>query len=175
MTIYKPVGMQLNFSQVRAVRTTKGVFNFVLQDGSSDAVVVHLLNSELATLMGDSESGRTPAVVVELIEQAVGRSIEASEIHHWGCSPAPAEPALASAKRDRRAAVHRACSLLALAKRALPPEVREEALQEWVDEIESAAEEGQPVRRRAVSIVLRALPVLAVRSRLPARVRGGGS
>lgn len=175
MTIYKPVGMQLNFPQVRAIRTTKGVFNFVLNDGSSDAFVVHLLHSELATLLADSESGRATAIVVGLIELAIGRSIEPSEIHHWGCSTMPTELDLASAKRNRRAAVHRACSLLALAKRALPPEVREEALQEWVDEIETAADEGLPVRRRAISIVLRALPVLAVRSRLPARVRGGGS
>jgi hypothetical protein len=66
-------------------------------------------------------------------------------------------------------------SLLAAAHRVLPRTVQEEALDEWLDEIECAASQGKPVLRRTISILCRALPVLAVRSRLPARARGGGS
>ena len=74
---------------------------------------------------------------------------------------------------SRRA--QRCKSLLAAAHRVLPRTVREEALDEWLDEIECAASQGKPVLRRTISILCRALPILAVRSRLPARARGGGS
>jgi hypothetical protein len=65
-------------------------------------------------------------------------------------------------------------SMLQLANRVLPPDVREDALDEWTDEIECAAAEKKPVFRRALSILCRSLPREAVRSRRPARVRGNG-
>jgi hypothetical protein len=63
--------------------------------------------------------------------------------------------------------------LLQLANFVLPPSVREDALDEWMDEIQSAAEEGLPFRRRALSILFRSLPALALRARLPVRARRG--
>jgi hypothetical protein len=66
-------------------------------------------------------------------------------------------------------------SLLASASCLLPPDEREEALDEWADEIETAAQKGGPVVRRTLSILFRSLPSMALRTRLPSRVsRGGG-
>jgi hypothetical protein len=67
--------------------------------------------------------------------------------------------------------VSRCRSLLQAANVALPSSVREDALDEWMDEIQSAAEEGLPVRRRALSILFRTLPVAALRTRLRIRAR----
>jgi hypothetical protein len=64
--------------------------------------------------------------------------------------------------------------ILRIAHRVLPPGMREDALDEWMDEIECTAEKGRPVLKRTFSILFRSLPVLAWRSRGPARVRGGG-
>jgi hypothetical protein len=69
--------------------------------------------------------------------------------------------------------VARCHALLRLANFALPPAVREEALDEWMDEIQCAAEKGLPFRRRALSILCRSLPALALRARLPIRSRRG--
>ncbi|HET7416990.1 MAG TPA: hypothetical protein VFJ61_05150 [Solirubrobacterales bacterium] len=65
-------------------------------------------------------------------------------------------------------------SLLARACCLLPPAEREEALDEWADEIETAALQGRPIVRRTLSIVFRALPAMALRMRLPSRVPGKG-
>jgi hypothetical protein len=65
-------------------------------------------------------------------------------------------------------------SMLELANRVLPPGVREEALDEWMDDVECAAEAKKPVIRRTLSILFRSLPSLALRSRRPARARGNG-
>jgi len=70
--------------------------------------------------------------------------------------------------------VSRCRSLLDLAKVVLPPSARDDAIDEWTDEIECAAATGRPVLRRTVSILVRSLPRLAVRSRLPKRVRERG-
>jgi hypothetical protein len=70
---------------------------------------------------------------------------------------------------DRR--VSRCRSILELANLALPSSLREDALDEWMDEIQTAAEQGLPIRRRAFSILLRSLPALALRARLPVRAR----
>lgn len=66
-------------------------------------------------------------------------------------------------------------SILEVANRLLPRDTRDETLDEWMDEIEAAAERDLPVFGRVVSILFRALPVMAWRSRLPTRARGGGS
>lgn len=74
---------------------------------------------------------------------------------------------------DRRLAKCR--SMLELATGFLPLAERDEALDEWTDEIETASAKGLPIFRRTCSIILRSLPVLALRSRLPKRApRGGG-
>jgi hypothetical protein len=72
-------------------------------------------------------------------------------------------------------AVVRCRSLLKLANFLLPHSAREDALDEWMDEIQGAAEEGRPFRRRALSILCRSLPPLALRARLPVRARRGES
>jgi hypothetical protein len=69
--------------------------------------------------------------------------------------------------------VSRCRQLLQFANFVLPPSVRKNALDEWMDEIQSAAEEGLPFRRRALSILFRSLPALALRARLPVRARRG--
>ncbi|HEU5254022.1 MAG TPA: hypothetical protein VFU16_11930 [Solirubrobacterales bacterium] len=66
-------------------------------------------------------------------------------------------------------------SVLSIAAATLPPNIREETLDEWIDELECAADENRPVLRRAVSILVRSLPILAWRSRLPSRARKPGS
>lgn len=65
-------------------------------------------------------------------------------------------------------------SLLSFAASALPPADRQEALDEWMDELECAAEENLPTLRRTASILFRAGPLMAVRSRGSARVRRRG-
>jgi hypothetical protein len=82
--------------------------------------------------------------------------------------PVIEEPAPARGK------VERCHSILRLANFVLPPRSRDEALDEWIDEIECAAAEKKPVVRRTLSIVFRALPSLALRARLPARARRKG-
>jgi hypothetical protein len=73
---------------------------------------------------------------------------------------------------DRRTT--RCCSALRIASRLLPAKVRNEELDEWVDEIYTAVDEKSPIIRRTASILLRSLPVVVLRSRLPARSRRGG-
>jgi hypothetical protein len=150
-------------------------FDVTLRDGGSYSFPAWVSQSVLATLLNNSESGRATEIVVDLLRVPAGRWVEAWEIDHWGCTTEPAPREDVGETADRRAAAARSCSLLAFAHRALPAEVREETLEEWVDEIQTAADLGLPVRRRALSILLRSLPVLALRARLPARVRGGGS
>ncbi len=75
---------------------------------------------------------------------------------------------------SQRGRVGRCRSLLAIVRHVLPSDVRDDALDEWLDEIECAAAAGRPVVRRTASIILRALPSLAWRSRVPARARGKG-
>jgi len=84
-------------------------------------------------------------------------------------SPAEPPPARVSI------GVGRCRSLMSMATFALPSEIREESVDEWMDEIECAAAEERPVLRRAISILLRSLPILAWRSRLPTRARRPGS
>jgi hypothetical protein len=76
-----------------------------------------------------------------------------------------------SSTRPSRA-VRRCNSLLDAAGRLLPPSVRDEAVDEWRDEIETAAEGGRPVVRRTLSM-LRSLPIHAWRARRPVRARPG--
>ena len=64
-------------------------------------------------------------------------------------------------------------SILRLANFVLPRSVREDALDEWMDELLSAAEEDLSFRRRAISILCRSLPALALRARRPVRARRG--
>jgi hypothetical protein len=68
--------------------------------------------------------------------------------------------------------VRRCGSLLGAASRLLPSSVRDEAVDEWLDEIETAAEDGRPILRRTLSI-LQSLPIQAWRVRRAVRVRPG--
>jgi hypothetical protein len=71
--------------------------------------------------------------------------------------------------------VERCHSILRVANLVLPSRVRDEALDEWIDEVECAAAEKKPVLRRTLSIVFKSLPSLALRARLPRARREGGS
>lgn len=75
-----------------------------------------------------------------------------------------------SAKRMPRE-VARCRQHLALAARLLPAAVRQDALDEWIDEIECAAEAGKRIRGRALSIMLRTVPHAIWRAWRPAVVR----
>jgi len=66
-------------------------------------------------------------------------------------------------------------SIVGFAKHFLPRDKRDDFADECLDEIEAAAEAGRPVFRRTASILLRALPVLIVRSRFPTRARKAGA
>lgn len=78
----------------------------------------------------------------------------------------------ADARRSKRMSRHR--SVLAFVDWLLPPDVREEVLDEWMDDVETASEEGKRIGRRVFWILVRSLPSEVWRSRRPARVRGGG-
>lgn len=71
--------------------------------------------------------------------------------------------------------LERCRSMVGLAKHFLPRDQRDDFADECLDEVEAAAEAGRPVIRRTASILFRALPVLIVRSRLPARARKAGA
>lgn len=79
------------------------------------------------------------------------------------------------AKPARARQVAKCRSLLEIGNRLLPQDVRDEALDEWMDEIECAAAKDLPVFRRVLSILLRSLPALAWRNRQPAPARRGGA
>ena len=87
----------------------------------------------------------------------------------------PSAQSMGSPSMQPDRSVRHCRSLLGIARIALPEDVYEDAVAEWMDEIESAATNDRPVIRRAVSILIRSLPVLAWRSRLPSRVRHPGS
>lgn len=70
--------------------------------------------------------------------------------------------------------VARSRSIISAAIRLLPANAREEALDEWMDEVECAAEAGAGTRARTWSIVSRALPVAIWRAWWPARARQRG-
>lgn len=71
--------------------------------------------------------------------------------------------------------VERCRSALVIAGRLLPGAVRNEAVDEWLDEIECAASAQRGVTRRTASILIRTLPALVWRSRRPMYVRGRGN
>jgi hypothetical protein len=77
--------------------------------------------------------------------------------------PAP----LAVASRGGRLAG--CCSVLSLVHRLLPVTIRQDALDECIDELECAAAENRPLLRRTLSISFRAVPILAIASRVQAR------
>lgn len=64
-------------------------------------------------------------------------------------------------------------SVLMVVGRVLPAEAREEMLDEWMDDLESALEQGRPLLPRVVSI-LRSFPYMVVqcRRRQPRRREG---
>lgn len=82
---------------------------------------------------------------------------------------------LAAGKSDTRThqRVERCRSVLRVANLLLPRGVREDAFDEWVDEIECAAEAGLAVVSRTLSILFRSLPVMVWRSRGLAQVQRG--
>lgn len=69
--------------------------------------------------------------------------------------------------------VSRCRGLFELANMVLPRAIREDALDEWMDEIHCAVEAGLPVRQRVLSILFRSLPKQALRARFPVRARRG--
>jgi hypothetical protein len=60
--------------------------------------------------------------------------------------------------RPARPDAQRCHAALRMAAGFLPREMREERLDEWLDELEAAQAAGRPVRRRTASIVVRAAP-----------------
>lgn len=62
-------------------------------------------------------------------------------------------------------------SFLSVAVNVLPRPDRQEALDEWADELRCAAEERLPILRRTASILVRALPPMALRGRVLSRAR----
>jgi hypothetical protein len=175
--IYRPNGMGIGMGSAFAGKATwKQIveIEIVLRDEPRHLrFETHVTQSEFSVLLGYPKSLEAVEIVTEVLREMIDLPVSPSDIDRWHIVES-VEPAPATPKRDRRRGVAPARSLLALANRVLPPEDREEALAEWVDEIETAADEGLSVRRRAISILLRSLPVMALRSRLPARVRGGG-
>lgn len=125
----------------------------------------------------------TPGETTDVLSRVMRWSIEFSAAdgrrHRRAGSPGStwdkgiALPKVVDAASSRK--VTRCRSILGLVNRALPRGVRDDMLDEWMDDIETAAEEGMPVRRRMVSIVLRSLPAIAWRSRRPTRAREGGA
>ncbi|HET7484363.1 MAG TPA: hypothetical protein VFJ64_03210 [Solirubrobacterales bacterium] len=65
-------------------------------------------------------------------------------------------------------------ALLTFASHALPPTDRQEALDEWMDELECAVAENLPILRRTASILFRTCPHMAIRRRASKRMRGRG-
>jgi hypothetical protein len=56
-----------------------------------------------------------------------------------------------------------------LGKCFVPSSLREDTIDEWLDEIETAADAGKPVLWRTVSILIRALPRVVARGWRPTR------
>lgn len=79
------------------------------------------------------------------------------------------EPDLQQLGRER--AVSRCRSVFNLGKRLLPSDVRDDVTDEWIDEIETAAEAGKPVLWRTISILAYAFPCAVIRSLRPSRAR----
>jgi hypothetical protein len=73
-------------------------------------------------------------------------------------------------RRVRSRDVARSRSVISAAVRLLPASAREEAIDEWMDEVECAAEADVGTIGRTCSIVLRALPTAIWRAWRPARV-----
>lgn len=62
-------------------------------------------------------------------------------------------------------------SFLSVAVNILPRPDRQEALDEWVDDLRCAAEDNLPILRRTASILVWALPPMALRGRVLSRAR----
>jgi hypothetical protein len=77
---------------------------------------------------------------------------------------------------ERRARQLARCrTILELVHYALPASTRRDALDEWIDEIESAASADERIVGRTASIVLWAAPQLALRRHRPVRAHGNDS
>ncbi len=73
--------------------------------------------------------------------------------------------------RPRERRIKRCRSVLELVHHFLPAVIREDALDEWIDELEAAAAEGAPIVKRTVSIVTMAVPRLVIRGVLSNGIR----
>jgi len=125
-----------------------------------------LIEEAMARYGRDIDEGvlkRLDHIEVYLREQGLPVEVESAGIE--------AESAGAPDSAARR--ISRCRSLLQLANFVLPPAAREDALDEWMDEIQCAAEENLPLGGRVLSILCRSLPALALRARLPVRARRG--
>jgi hypothetical protein len=113
----------------------------------------------------DAKAMRTLWLSVdESSELPVGTRVKAvSDVASvWGESPKP---------RPAKRRLSFCFSFLSVAVNALPQPDRQEALDEWVDELRCAAEESLPILRRTASILVRALPSMALHGRFLSRAR----
>jgi hypothetical protein len=161
-----------------------------LENGQTERFLVEMPKEEWQKLHRDTESSQIAReqLILDVVSDAgiiqFPSISELSDVaRSWEISFAPSDirvsddlPEVDDAKVDRPDERTAKCRwVLRLANHLLPSEAREESIDEWIDEIETASEGGVGVYRRTASILVRSLPVLAWRSRMPARVRGGGS
>ena len=154
------------------------------KNGASRSYICSISPHEAAMVEGRyigknsvEEQEETQFEVAERILKAEGIDLSAVrgfeiQVASLNSPPSAAQSLTETAEQPQR--VRQCRSLLSLAKAVLPKDVREDAIDEWMDEIECAAAEDRPVLRRAISILVRSLPVLAWRSRLPRRARRPG-
>lgn len=153
--------------------------SYTLTDHTSHALVVEVSEDEASILQlrpGSSDAALLGRRKLEDLECDMGSPVASWRVElvsDKSLEVVDPDDSNASCVLSERSAVHRARSLLAFAYRLLPADTRLEVFDEWMDEIETAAEEKLRVRRRTISIILRSLPIMVFRSRRPVRVREG--
>lgn len=155
---------------------------YVTLEGKQHRYEVPLSGKSLALLRGgEGVDAERLALTLLRVDGYIDKKLTNLSSVSWrmtiGHSESPFDVMQTDAEMSLGKNMTRCRSLLARASCLLPPGEREEALDEWTDEIETAAGEGRPILRRTLSIVFRALPTIAVRIRMhrPSRApRGGG-
>ena len=155
-----------------------------LKDGRTVVFEEKISDADLSRLNSTEDLIRGEAGLAFLDKAVEQTRTDIDEIHSYRLEVSPPDGGLIARAEvtavvseepaPARGRVERCHSILRLANLVLPPRVRGEALDEWIDEIECAAAEKKPVLRRTLSIVFRSLPSLALRARLPARARREG-
>lgn len=153
-----------------------------LQGGSE--VILHCRASADEVRKYGGHDGRIAELWLErAFEETVGIPAQVREVASWGIAiedpPDIQRAGYRAGSEDVQISrlvrkVGRCRSLLTIAKGVLPPDTRDDALDEWMDEIECAVEANHRVTGRLLSILFRALPAVAWRSRRPAWARRGG-